>query len=79
MAVAGPRGRRAEAVAERLQGALNSRVTIEQAKGALAERLGVDIDEAFRLLRNSARDNNQRLSDVARHLINNPRADLPQP
>jgi GAF domain-containing protein len=71
--------RRAEAVAEQLQGALNSRVVIEQAKGALAERLGVDMDEAFRVLRSQARDNNQRLTDVARRLISSPRADFRQP
>jgi GAF domain-containing protein len=66
--------RRAEAVAEQLQGALNSRVVIEQAKGMLAERVDVDMDEAFRLLRSLARDNNQRLTDVARSLINTPPA-----
>ena len=71
--------RRAEAVAGELQGALNRRVVIEQAKGILAERVDVDMDEAFQLLRSLARDNNQRLTDVARHLINTPIAYLPQP
>jgi ANTAR domain len=71
--------RRAEAVAEQLQAALNSRVVIEQAKGTLAERLGVDMDEAFRLLRNSARNSNQRLTAAARRLIDSPLTDLQQP
>jgi GAF domain-containing protein len=71
--------RRAEAAAEELQGALDSRVVIEQAKGMLAERVDVDMDEAFQLLRSLARDNSQRLTDVARNLINTPIAYLPQP
>ncbi len=71
--------RRAEAVAGELRGALNSRVVIEQAKGMLAERVDVDMDEAFQLLRSLARANNQRLTEVARHLINTPIAYLPQP
>jgi GAF domain-containing protein len=71
--------RRAEAAAGELQGALNSQVVIEQAKGMLAERVDVDMDEAFQLLRRLARDNNQQLTDVARHLINTPIAYLPQP
>jgi AmiR/NasT family two-component response regulator len=71
--------RRAEAAAGELQGALNSQVVIEQAKGMLAERVDVDMDEAFQLLRRLARDNNQQLTDVARHLINTPIAYPPQP
>jgi ANTAR domain/GAF domain len=71
--------RRSETVAEQLQGALTSRIIIEQAKGKLAERLGTDMDEAFRLLRAHARGRNQRLTDTARYLIDNPAADFPAP
>jgi GAF domain-containing protein len=52
-----------------LQGALNSRVVIEQAKGMLAESGQIDLDGAFVRLRAHARDHNLRLSDVARDLI----------
>jgi AmiR/NasT family two-component response regulator len=61
--------RRSETVAEQLQAALNSRVMIEQAKGKLAERLGIDMDQAFALLRDRARTTNCRLSDLARAFI----------
>jgi transcriptional regulator with GAF, ATPase, and Fis domain len=71
--------RRSEAVAEQLQGALNSRVVIEQAKGKLAERLSVDMDRAFRLLRDYARNNNQQLTDVARNFVDSASPDFPPP
>jgi hypothetical protein len=70
--------RRSETVAEQLQGALNSRVIIEQAKGKLAERLSIDMDQAFTLLRDYARNTNQRLTDVARQFIS-ATADFPPP
>ena len=54
---------------EQLQTALNSRVIIEQAKGKLAERLGVDMDQAFGLLRDRARTSNRGLSDLARGFV----------
>jgi ANTAR domain/GAF domain len=56
----------AELLAGQLQQALTSRVTIEQAKGILAERRGVSVDEAFGMLRAHARGNNLRLSDLAK-------------
>ncbi len=56
-------------LAEQLQGALNSRVLVEQAKGVLAERLHIGMPEAFSALRSHARQHNQRLSDLARGII----------
>ena len=56
-------------VNEQLQIALNSRVVIEQAKGMVAERLGVNMEQAFSRLRNHARKHNLLLIDVARDVI----------
>jgi GAF domain-containing protein len=56
---------RAEALTEQLQGALNSRIAIEQAKGALARQEGITVDEAFERMRQRARSSRQRLVDVA--------------
>jgi transcriptional regulator with GAF, ATPase, and Fis domain len=61
--------RRSDTLNEQLQTALNSRVVIEQAKGKLAERLGLDMDQAFGLLRDYARARNLRLSDLAQAVI----------
>ena len=52
-----------------LQRALDSRIVIEQAKGTLAERFDVDVDEAFRLLRLAARSNRIRLRDLATRVV----------
>lgn len=61
--------REARLVAEQLQHALTSRVVLEQAKGALASRLGCDVDAAFGVMRAFARNHNERLGDVARKVI----------
>src|SRR6266699_1835101 len=61
--------RHSDTLTEQLQTALNSRVIIEQAKGKLAERLGVGMDQAFSVLRDRARGSNRRLSDLARAFI----------
>ena len=53
-------------LAEQLHTALNSRVVIEQAKGALSAHGGLDMHQAFTALRSHARAHNLRLSDVAR-------------
>ena len=52
-----------------LQHALNSRIAIEQAKGMIAERGGVDMDAAFTQLRRFARNNNRGLTEVAGALV----------
>ncbi len=62
--------RHTETLNEQLQTALNSRVIIEQAKGKLAERLGLDMEQAFNLLREYARTSNRRLSDMAQAFVN---------
>jgi GAF domain-containing protein len=63
---------RAEIVTEQLQGALNSRIVIEQAKGALARIHDVDVDAAFTLLRAYARNHNRKLTDVALAVVTDP-------
>jgi hypothetical protein len=60
---------RQEIVTEQLQNALNSRILIEQAKGFLSHGLGLDVDEAFRILRSYARSTNRRLTDVAADVV----------
>jgi transcriptional regulator with GAF, ATPase, and Fis domain len=57
--------RHSELIAEQLQTALNSRILIEQAKGVLLARAGVDVEEAFRLIRAHSRRTNQPLRSVA--------------
>lgn len=64
--------RRGELLAEQLQGALNSRIVIEQAKGAVAQAHGVTVDEAFTIIRNHARRTNRRLVDVAHAMLTDP-------
>lgn len=58
-----------DVLTEQLQAALSSRVLIEQAKGLLAERLQVDVEQAFRILRGAARNRNRRLSELAQALV----------
>jgi AmiR/NasT family two-component response regulator len=54
---------------DQLQTALDSRVVIEQAKGLLAERLGVGVDDAFEVLRSTARSRRVRLHELASQLL----------
>jgi hypothetical protein len=52
-----------------LQTALDSRVVIEQAKGILSERLGIGMDDAFRVLRRAARNSRARIHVLAAQVI----------
>jgi GAF domain-containing protein len=61
--------REAQVVNEQLNVALNSRVVIEQAKGMVAERMGLTMEEGFSALRNHARNHNLRLVSVAHDVI----------
>ena len=58
-----------ELLATQLQTALDSRIQLEQAKGMLAERRGLPMDEAFQLIRGYARSHNRRLSEIAARII----------
>jgi hypothetical protein len=47
-----------------LETALRTRIAIEQAKGVLAERHGLGLDEAFEVLRRTARAHRLKLHDL---------------
>ena len=59
----------AQTLNEQLTSALQSRIVIEQAKGMVAERLGLDMASAFASLRNHARRHNLRLAELAHDVI----------
>ena len=61
--------RESAVVQQQLQGALDTRVVIEQAKGVVAHVRGVSTDEAFVLIRRHARENRLKLADVASQLV----------
>jgi GAF domain-containing protein len=56
-------------LARQLEHALESRVVVEQAKGVLAERLGVDPDTAFMRLRRYGRVRGLPLAELARQVV----------
>lgn len=58
-----------ELLAEQLQTALSSRVELEQAKGVLAERTGLPMEQAFHMMRKYAREHGHRLGEVAKQII----------
>ena len=55
--------------ADQLQQALNTRLIIEQAKGVLATKRAISVDDAFSRLRKYARDHRERIHDVARGVV----------
>lgn len=56
-------------LSNQLTHALDSRVVIEQAKGLIAGRHGIDVDQAFDLLRAQARRDQRSLHEVCRKAI----------
>ncbi|MGW8375984.1 ANTAR domain-containing protein [Streptomyces sp. ODS28] len=66
-----------EKVVSQLRTALESRLVIEQAKGILAERFDVEVDQAFTRLRGHARSHQQHLTELATQIARgNPPAAL---
>ena len=59
----------AQVINDQLTHALNSRIVIEQAKGMVAQRLDLDMERSFAVLRGHARNHNLRLVDVAEAVI----------
>ncbi len=60
---------RAHTVQAQLQYALHSRISIEQAKGMLAEQADLSLDDAFALLRAHARSHNRKLATLADQIV----------
>jgi GAF domain-containing protein len=60
---------RREQLNRQLQGALDSRVVIEQAKGYLAATCGTTVSDGFDMLRDHARANGRLLRDVAAEVV----------
>lgn len=54
-----------------LERALKTRIVVEQAKGVLAERFRVRPDEAYELLRGTARFRQMSVHDLARDVVEN--------
>ena len=59
----------AQELAEHLQRAMESRATIEQAKGILMARQRCSADEAFDILRRASQRENRKLRDIADEMV----------
>jgi transcriptional regulator with GAF, ATPase, and Fis domain len=68
--VNGSKVRQLEQLTEQLQHALDSRVIIEQAKGVVAARDGISVEEAFHRIRGHARRHNTTVRTVADAIVN---------
>jgi GAF domain-containing protein len=64
--------KQAEVLTEQLEYALNSRIVIEQAKGAVARALKVSVEDAFGLMRGHARAHRILLTDLALAIVETP-------
>ena len=62
-----------------LQGAFGRRATIEQAKGILMARHGINADKAFDMLRDHSQNNGRKLIDVADAVVESHLLLLPPP
>jgi hypothetical protein len=63
--------------AEQLQHALDSRIVVEQAKGILGERAGLEMEGAFALLRYAARGAQLKIHDLAQSVVDS--VETPEP
>lgn len=61
--------REASLARDQLQHALDSRISIEQAKGIIAHSRTVDMETAWEMLRTLARSRQARVSDIARAVV----------
>jgi hypothetical protein len=63
--------RQRDLLTQQLQTTLKNRLTIEQAKGVVAQCGGITVDEASELLRTYAHSRNQKLTDLAAAVVRN--------
>lgn len=61
--------REASLARDQLQHALDARIVIEQAKGVIAHSRDIDMETAWRMLRQRARSHQARVTDIARGVI----------